>query len=630
MSCNFVYKNGKLAEVRADNGSPSLLFNEAKNKFGEEVAKDIFLASKSEQFQSIFKANREISNIEDVNGEPILSEVTKFLAHQNKSKEKLTKPQMADMINFMASVGTRTSEELKAQLKNAFYNNDGMFIVDENKLVNSGLYTRGEARLISEINYDQVKQTVEALENTEVDITVAPFDDVSFNYDITLFGKLKGQETQPEIQANTEVLDNELNTVPDNNTKQKLLVASKEVTDGNIAERINKIINYSDTVINQNLDLVNESLKDISNDLVEYGIDVQGLSADENLKPFLAVLRDFISNPNTQNLEAFSEAYNRNFNIPSTPKKVATANDKKYYVVDDSTLTEQEIFERESLVKHAKNLYYKVRREDIDTLLDKLKLSESRLALETEAMTQNGFNDVDVALEVLLYKKAFNSPTRVVVEEQVEVSNFTGNFEYLSNDYVADFHSKMIKERVKNSEMWNNFYSLFDINDKGLYLKNNDSYSLALVELYADENLRQYSLISKQLPNLKVEEQDVNIVQQERDYITNNKYKLPQYRGNSYIIDNDNFIVKGAKDRFIKVGENIFEAIQVDGELSLYSKIQEESSNYYQVNVQAPTPNINLKDFSDLKTNPEKFVKVNNWKNKTEKDKLKENSFDCL
>ena len=59
MSCNFIYTNGKL-EVRADNGSPSLLFEKAKKVFGEEMAKEVFLVSKSDQFQDVFKSTVEV------------------------------------------------------------------------------------------------------------------------------------------------------------------------------------------------------------------------------------------------------------------------------------------------------------------------------------------------------------------------------------------------------------------------------------------------------------------------------------------------------------------------------------------------------------------------------------------
>ena len=60
MSCNLIYKNGKLEEVRADNGSPSILFQRAKQIFGEETAKEIFYVSKSDQFQEVFKATIEV------------------------------------------------------------------------------------------------------------------------------------------------------------------------------------------------------------------------------------------------------------------------------------------------------------------------------------------------------------------------------------------------------------------------------------------------------------------------------------------------------------------------------------------------------------------------------------------
>lgn len=586
----------------------------------------------SSGFEMTRKPKKVSLPIQDKNGEPILEEVTKFMTSQNRSKETLTVDQQADMLNLMASKGVASVEILKAKIKKAFYNEYGVFELNFDKLVASGLYTKAEARMINE-RFEEVKQTVEALQNTDLNLTVDILENTEITFEYTSFGTLKRVPLQIEEEKNTEVLDSNLENIPDNNTLDKLVVASKVNDSAGLLIRLEKLLNKDNVVLNDDVQVTMEALSDIADAFIPLGINVQRLeelASDEDLKPFVAILTEFARKPNKEVRRAFSEAYNEKFGISVQPKKVKTSEDKKYFVVDDSTMTEQEIFEQKNLIKHAPNLYYKVIRESVEVLLEKLNLTKDKGALEREAMTQEGYNNAEIALEVLLYKKSFKSPTKVIKQENVNLDNFTGDFNYLTDGFVADFHVDMIKEEKSNSKKWNNFYSLFDFNDKGLFIKNEDSYSMSMIELYADENLRQYSLISRQMPNLVVEEQEVNSLQKDRDVIVNNSDILPLYKGTSYSIDASNVILKGATSKFIKLQDGVYEAVQNNGDLTLYSKLEITKEEYYQVGVKQPTPNIDINDYNNLKNTPEKFIKNSNLKSKEEKDKIKRNNFDCL
>ena len=561
--------------------------------------------------------------IEDKNGEPKLEEVTKFITNQNKTDRKLNTEEKAELLNFMISNGYTNFEDLKTAVKQAFYNDMGMFSINPQKLVSSGLYDKASANSLT----DEVQPLIEALLNTDMEVNLSEVD-YERVFDKTLFGNFRSVPRLKENVGNTDVLDENLQPKQNNNTKEKLLVASKVVDSGVSLRKINTILKTSESVSKNNIEDVQEVLDEIVEDLAQYGIDLVGLDTTGNYRGFLEVLRDFITNPNQENIDRFSEAYNERFMQDVSTQKVETPTDKKYFY-SETKKSEQEVFEEQSLVKQAPNLYYKVRRESVDSLLNKLNLVSQRAELEKEARTQEGFTNPEIALEVLLYKKAFKTPTvaNYATTEQAQVDNFSGDYQYLTTDFVADFQAEMIKEKLKDSKKYKNFYSLFDINEKGLYLKDNDSYSLALVEMYADNNLRQYSLLSKQMPNLKVTESD--LIPQERNNIVNNKQQLKEYKGNAYRIDNNNIIVKGATEKFIKIDNQVFESVQKDGELSLFSKIIEQPSEYYQI-VEQPLPNLDIRNYSNLKTTPEKFLKVLNLKSKAEIDKLKNNNFDCL
>jgi hypothetical protein len=83
--------------------------------------------------------------IEDKNGEPKLEEVTKFITNQNKTDRKLNTEEKAELLNFMISNDYTNFEDLKTAVKQAFYNDMGMFTINPQKLVSSGLYDKASA-----------------------------------------------------------------------------------------------------------------------------------------------------------------------------------------------------------------------------------------------------------------------------------------------------------------------------------------------------------------------------------------------------------------------------------------------------------------------------------------------------
>lgn len=210
------------------------------------------------------------------------------------------------------------------------------------------------------------------------------------------------------------------------------------------------------------------------------------------------------------------------------------------------------------------------------------------------------------------------------------ISNFTGNFEYLSTDFVSDFYIDILKEREKNSEIYKNFYSNFDVNEKGIYLKNNDPITLSQVKEYADENLKQYSIISKQLPLLIEQETHYNTKQSRRDNIINNPQNINKYQGQFHKINDNNVIVKNSEDEFIKVYGEIYEAIDTEGNLTLYSRLDKKNdSEYYSLNNKAPKTDVKIEDYSYLNTQPEKFLTEKKYLSKSAKEKIKEEDFNC-
>lgn len=202
---------------------------------------------------------------------------------------------------------------------------------------------------------------------------------------------------------------------------------------------------------------------------------------------------------------------------------------------------------------------------------------------------------------------------------------FTGNYNYLTEDYVSDFYIEQLKEKQKNSAKYRNFYSNFEINEKGINLLNTDDITMQQIEIYADDNLRQYSLLSKQMPDLKVD--DVN--ENQRDLIVNNPQTLEDYKKDLFRVNDSTIILKDNTETFVKVNGEIYENVETDSNLSVFAKVESEVSDYYQYNIKQPKTNIKLSDYSYLATQEELFTSPKKYLKQEEKNQIKNDKFNC-
>jgi hypothetical protein len=187
---------------------------------------------------------------------------------------------------------------------------------------------------------------------------------------------------------------------------------------------------------------------------------------------------------------------------------------------------------------------------------------------------------------------------------------FTGDYAYLTEEFPSDFYIKQLKEKQKNSTKYRNFYSNFEVNEKGINILNTDAISMQQIEIYADENLRQYSLISKQMPDLQV---DTEINENTRDLVVNNPQTLEDYKNDLFRIDENNLILKNNTEEFVKVNGEIYESVTKQGNLNHFVKLEIPTSDYYAVEVKAPQTNLKLSDYSYLNESPEKFKSVKDF-----------------
>ena len=190
-----------------------------------------------------------------------------------------------------------------------------------------------------------------------------------------------------------------------------------------------------------------------------------------------------------------------------------------------------------------------------------------------------------------------------------QVVNFTGNYEYLTENFPADFYKELLAEKKKDSVKYNNYYVHFGIDEKGIYLNEVDSNTLENIKDFADESMKQYSVISKRIPNIADQtERIVSTEQTRRDEAINNPNSVEKFTGEYVKTASDNVIAKNTQKEFIKVENEIYELWDDLGNLSMYTKVALNNSLYFSVNTKKTGTNEDLNSYTHLLTTPEKFI----------------------
>jgi hypothetical protein len=188
--------------------------------------------------------------------------------------------------------------------------------------------------------------------------------------------------------------------------------------------------------------------------------------------------------------------------------------------------------------------------------------------------------------------------------------NFTGDAEYLTGEFISDFWAKVLKAKQKDNADWRNYYSHFGVNERGLYLINDDSITMSKIQLYADENIKQYSILSKQMQNIADKSEGIQSL---RDEAINNPNSVKIFEGQISRLNEKEIVLKDSVDEFIRVGDDIFENIATESNLKHYVKLEKNNSEYYVVNTEKPTSDLKLSDYKYLETTTDKFTTVKKY-----------------
>lgn len=627
----------------------------------------------SGEFYSVDEAKAVIKYIEDNLIEPKLSTVLNYIAEQNQTKEFATTEQIIDLQNVALGI----SNFNVSNFTKAFYDENGIFYINPSKL--KEFYSDYEIQNLQN-NIELQKQVKESVERLKIipnlEVSQDSFENLEKTQEVNSFGKLNnvnpfivsktivdklGGTTQEEFDNNFSEL--EYPNLVKNTNREQLYKDMQEYkkadsyieVDGELQQEKNSnteiilplVVKQStkledlNSVLSKDLDVLQSSpqatkimLKTIEDNGISEGIDLIGLSekeVDGRLMEFLRSLNTFMIEPTKENTKSFSDNYNEYFekNTDNKVIKVKKQETDRNFVTLNTKLSEIEVYDQQGLIKVGDNLYVKVNKKTAEELYPLLYTYTEKFPStiknleEFKTFIQSKVSPTSTE-EIELFKMYFDATNEVINDATNEAVNFSGDSQYLTGEYVSDFYIEGLKEKAKNSVKWRNFYSNFSVNEKGIYLINDDSLTLDNIKLYADENLKQYSLLSTQMPNL-IQETILETKNTRRDNAINNPNSIKEAKGQVYRITDNEAILKNSEQEFVKIQGNIYESVDTDGNLSLFVKLEKNNAEYNRFNNEAPQTEIKLQDYTYLDSNLEDFSK----ENKKDK-KIIEEKFDCL
>lgn len=565
------------------------------------------------------------------------------------------------------SVNNDIVPNFKDRLVNAF-TVDGVFGIDLNNLRNSGLFSNTEILYLMETSQlEDVKNLYYKLQATDLDINniVSPFK-ISINGRLTKINPdefltnvynnyVNAQNEQDVLNMalaiqdevvlnNPQISDQIINEIYN---KQNLVTYNTDEFTGEVSKKSNNnvLVTLQQTldtkqdfvpVLSQieflrvqpiemiagNLVIVQKYLANLEKQFADLGIDLSNLSeivVNRNyneVQSFLDDLYNFIVDVQNKDVESLGETlinyantYNNFFGIQPNFKNqtVDKINDTGIFLNLETNISEEVLFNTNSVIKYNNNIYQKV--NDTKTLeqLYEMIYSNSNLLpsevysvnitdknidvvlididnyIESKAKELlNDNSDIEVIKKIVAYKILLGANLDNTVQKPLDNS-------YLQDKWInpVEFLIDFNKEMLKNNDL----KALFYFSNRGLESNNViGEYTMSQLQNILSEkmysNLQQYALLSNNetLSNLIPQYELITTDQENilRNYYANNLEQLRE-ESNPYQIYGTSAVIKNTVAAFTKIKNQLYEQL----EPNVYELVPIEK-RYRNYNLQKP------------------------------------------
>lgn len=482
-----------------------------------------------------------------------------------------------------------------------------------------------------------------------------------------------------------------------NNTREYLEQVLTEPESIKLQESLIFLISLDNGVYLEAPEAIRELTKDLTKELINIGLDVTSLESTiksksiPEFKEFLNSISNFLILEDAKSFDNLIGTYNEYFNVNTNfsfknmviPTHINESN--TFYM--ESTKSNIELFKENNLIKVGDNIYKRVAEVSSDNMYESIYNSTVRGGytniLPDAAVKPTGFDeDGTINLNKILApenKEAIIADMKSYINKQmkdiyvgsfevnqetlenytliynfynkssdfnkynlqpnktIEQTNFTneiGNINYLKTDFIADFNKKALKEKLKNSEIYNDFYKNFRISSIGITLINQDPITLNKMDKYLEDNvdLINYLKLHKQGVELtKIERKE--IITDDlflRNYYTNFPTVLPAYKGD-YSSLSDNTLIAKTKDPFIRLNGGIYELVNGMGMQGIYGRLEVNEGIFKNYDTTMPPPllDIEISEIASIDSNIEQDIKITHLYNEEEKTEINNKYDNC-
>lgn len=606
--------------MEAPNGNSSVLFKNLSKTFKEEDALTLWSASYSEVFNNQFWFAER-----DVNGEHIVPTINTFLIQEN-NKVPLTKKSIIEMqeegVKNLAEVTNRKDVKQFIENGNSLDDINGLLsnsemsnVTDENgNLLHEEEFIHNVIEQTFSTTKEEFLEKVSKIGNSQLRAEVESNADVYF-----------------EISKNYEqidVVDENLDDVVENSTLEKLnngIVLG--VSNVALSNNIDFIKNLNEEEqFNKNTYPIIEFIQEKA---AEIGIDLSGVVTKfktkrfEDSVEFFNALDKFSTDAylgNRVDVETFATAYNTYFDIEedgfSTVLFKDDVGDRNLLKIK-TTLSENELFTRQNVIRVEGDVYHKLSTLDV--------VSPTKEHLEKAQET-------GLLPNIIALKEQYGY--KLVDEDKVQrVSEIAENETYLTGKFIPQFNVEIIKEKHKNSVLYNKVLRHFNISDKGITLKPYVGNSVkADINFFTPKEgiyrkLREYSTLSKELNGLFPQEQIKEVSKEiQRTAYINTPNILPLFTGEYLISEQGNLKIQNSFDDFIRIGKQVYEAMERHGNTTFYAPLRMNENTEFFVKAKAPS---NIKNETFLNTTQQENVLQTNKMSKSEKALIEDSLSQC-
>ena len=416
--------------------------------------------------------------------------------------------------------------------------------------------------------------------------------------------KFSGLKRIPKLSIFEGELSSEENKVY-TTVRNTILVNNKDVS---IESEIRYLNSISKEIWDDNLDDIKTILKEVEKTLADINIDIVGISNIANNRlGVMQLLEDsatLLKNLSKESLRNFAATHNRIIKTDNTI--IVEKLEDKYkglnIVSFFSDKSADSIFKNYGLIQIGENLYHKVdQNASIDTVRDFIydQFIEGTIQIPSEFIlvkdSKNPNNKTSVIESISkylmsrpttnitnhelysAYQVAFNhSPIENKEYTVSDLMSITTDEVYLKSGFISDFYNYILTEKVKDSVVYRNILSKFQINDKGISLT---EVIPSIENLEYSEELKDYIKLNRDSSMRYLVEKKGTLMSEDLLYL-NFPEKAKDFEG-ALIVDGNFVITNPTVDNFFRLRGDLYRKEIERDNANLFVKITPSVDNVY-------------------------------------------------